>query len=284
MGEARGSCLCGGVAWRVRDALDFTSHCHCSRCRKAHGMGFGTYLVCGEDSFTLERGRELIERYESSPGFFRPFCRRCGSVVPDGEPWKGMLGVPFGPFDDDPGVRPLSHIFVSSKPPWLEITDDLPRFDGYPPGFDANTLDDLPRRGQGEGVTGSCLCGDVTFTAESPPLRYYNCHCSRCRKARSALFASNVFWQADRLRFTSGADRLTSYKVPEAQFFTQVFCTRCGSPMPRLDPERGIAVVPAGSLDADPGKRPECHIFVASKAPWHEISDALAQYDERPTA
>jgi hypothetical protein len=285
MAEAKASCLCGGVAWRVRDPLDFTSHCHCGRCRKSHGTPFATYLICGAETFTLDRGRELIARYESSPGFFRPFCSRCGAVVPDGEPWKGMVGVPFGPFDDDPGVRPLSHIFVSSKPPWFEIEDDLPRFDGYPPGFDAAGLDDLPARTRpAGGVSGSCLCGDIAFTLEGAAMRYYNCHCSRCRKGRAALYASNAFWSADALRFTRGEERLAFYKVPEAQFFAQVFCQRCGSPMPRVDRDRGIVVVPAGSLDGDPGKRPERHTFVASKAPWFDIPGNLPQHDERPTA
>jgi hypothetical protein len=39
-------------------------------------------------------------------------------------------------------------------------------------------------------------------------------------------------------------------------------------------------VVPLGSLDDDPGVRPREHIFVASKAPWFEIVDALPQYAE----
>jgi hypothetical protein len=29
--------------------------------------------------------------------------------------------------------RPGAHIFVASKAPWHTITDDLPRFDEYPP-------------------------------------------------------------------------------------------------------------------------------------------------------
>jgi hypothetical protein len=28
-------------------------------------------------------------------------------------------------------IRPAGHIFVGSKAPWFEITDDLPQFDEY---------------------------------------------------------------------------------------------------------------------------------------------------------
>ena len=69
---------------------------------------------------------------------------------------------------------------------------------------------------------------------------------------------------------------------PEARFFTQTFCRTCGSAMPRVDPGRGIAVIPMGALDDGPGVTPREHIFVGSKAPWFEIADALPQHAEWP--
>ncbi len=40
--------------------------------------------------------------------------------------------------------------------------------------------------------------------------------------------------------------------------------------------------IPIGTLDNDPGIKPSVHIFVASKAPWFEITDSLPQYPEMP--
>src|SRR5262249_58775551 len=114
--------------------------------------------------------------------------------------------------------------------------------------------------------------------------RAWTCHCSRCRKARAAAHASNLFTAANDLRFTRGDHLLATYKVPTARYFTQVFCRTCGSPMPRVDSERGFAVVPMGSLDDDPGVRPQRHIFAASKAPWYELVDALPQDAEFPSS
>src|SRR5438094_3106371 len=51
-------------------------------------------------------------------------------------------------------------------------------------------------------------------------------------------------------------------------------------PVPRIDGERNFAIVPMGTLDDDPGMRPQAHIFVGSKAPWYEIQDELPQYEE----
>jgi hypothetical protein len=54
--------------------------------------------------------------------------------------------------------------------------------------------------------------------------------------------------------------------------------------MPRVDRERGFAVVPMGALDDDPGIRPQRHIFVGSKAPWYEIADGLPRDVEFPSS
>ena len=95
---AKGSCLCGGVRWEIDGPLDLMSHCHCARCRKAHGTAFATYAAGRYDRFRLE-GKEKVARWESSPGFFRCFCRGCGSVVP-GDPFDGeRIFVPVGNFN-----------------------------------------------------------------------------------------------------------------------------------------------------------------------------------------
>ena len=41
------------------------------------------------------------------------------------------MHVALGSLVDTPTVRPTEHIFVGSKAPWFEITDELPRFDEY---------------------------------------------------------------------------------------------------------------------------------------------------------
>ena len=110
--------------------------------------------------------------------------------------------------------------------------------------------------------------------------RATNCHCGRCRKARAAAHASNLFTSDSGLRFTRGAERLTLYKLPGARYFAQAFCRDCGGKLPRLDAERKLAVVPMGALDDDPGTRPSAHIFTASKAPWYEIADDLPRHAE----
>jgi hypothetical protein len=282
----RASCLCGDVAWETDGPLEFMHHCHCGRCRKAHGAAFSTAMMCDASRFRITRGRERIARFASSDAVSRAFCSRCGSLVPDDQAlWQGNVFLHAGPFDDVPGVHAVGHIFVASKAPWFDISDGLPAFDAYPPGVDAAVLPDLPARTPaGDGARGSCLCGGVAFVVEGRPFRAYHCHCSRCRTARAAAFASNLFTRFDGTRIVQGEDLLASYKVPEARYFTSVFCRRCGAKMPRFDRERDVAVVPMGALDDDPGIRPQRHIFVGSKAPWFDITDDLPRDELAATA
>jgi len=278
----RGSCLCGTVAFEAEAPFELMHHCHCSRCRKAHGSPFATYAGVAEDRFRWTSGRDSVARHESIPAFFRCFCGRCGSVVP-GAPADGKVFIPVGLLDEDPGARPLAHIFYASRAPWYEAHDSLPRFDAYPEGFDAAVVPDRPPLDPPGGLRGSCLCGGVTYVVDGAALRAWSCHCSRCRKARSAAHASNLFTTADGVRFTRGEDLVVEYKVPEARYFRHRFCRACGSSMPRIDRERNLAVVPMGSLDDDPGAaKPNRNILVSSKAPWYQITADLPQDAELP--
>ena len=135
-----------------------------------------------------------------------------------------------------------------------------------------------------ETVKGSCLCGAVAYEYRGEPVRAHNCHCKRCRKIRGTPFAANLFVPVEAFRFTRGESEVRSYKLPEAARFTHAFCGICGSSLPVAFPSRGVAVIPMGSLDDDPGLTPERHIFVDSKAPWETITDALPQHPEAPPA
>jgi hypothetical protein len=274
----RGSCLCGDVAWEASGPFELMSHCHCSMCRKSHGTGYATTVAAPAAGFRVVRGEASVARTESSPGTFRTFCPRCGSAL-----WNAAaerVFMPAGCLDDDPGVRPIAHIFVASKAPWDEISDALPRLDTMPAEFGAGVVRPAPQAALPGHVQGSCLCGGVAYEIDGPIREMRHCHCSRCRKARSAAHATNVVVRESALRWLRGEELVEIFRVPGAKYFANCFCRVCGSKVPRVDPSRGLAVVPAGGLDHDPGARPRMHIFVGSKAAWHEIADALPRHDE----
>jgi hypothetical protein len=194
----------------------------------------------------------------------------------------GMVIAPAGNLDDDPGIRPTKHMFVGSKAGWYAITDSLPQFEEYPPEFGMPATPRPPVELRPEVAQGSCLCGEVAYEIPTRPLRMFYCHCSRCRRGRSAAHAANVFYDAGGFRWIRGAELVQEFRLPGAQYFATAFCGNCGSELPRVSVERNVAVVPAGSLDSDPGISPSGHIFVDSRAAWFDITDALPQFAEMP--
>jgi hypothetical protein len=130
----RGSCLCGGVRFEIRGAPLWMSRCHCSRCRKSSG---GTTVAVRARDFHFVAGADLVARYQPPPPYtlVRCFCRICGT--PLGEPETNPRGFPIAvaALDDDPLVRLALHEHVAEKAPWEELSDDLPKFPGHPPGF-----------------------------------------------------------------------------------------------------------------------------------------------------
>ena len=129
----RGSCLCGGVRYEIRGPVSRVTHCHCSMCRKAHGAAFATYGRVEGGDFALVSGADHIASYQSSPEVIRTFCKRCGSPLQFISAKRpGKFSLTLGTLDDDPGVETSSHIFVGSKAPWFQITDDLPQHEARP--------------------------------------------------------------------------------------------------------------------------------------------------------
>ena len=124
----RGSCLCGGVKYRISGPLSDARYCHCSMCRKAHGSAFRARAAVKAGDFEFVEGTELVTFYESSPGNRRGFCRICGSpIVSKFDAHPDLYSLPLGALDDDPGIRPMQHVHVASKAPWFTIADDLPQ-------------------------------------------------------------------------------------------------------------------------------------------------------------
>ena len=128
-------------------------------------------------------------------------------------------------------------------------------------------------------VNGSCLCGAVTYEVAAPLEFIGNCHCSICRKAHGAAFATWGIITAGRFRWLKGESHVRHYESSPGR--TRCFCGTCGSPLASAHAGT-VGEVVVGSIDGDPGDRPREHIFVGSKAVWHEITDALPRHEAWP--
>lgn len=129
---------------------------------------------------------------------------------------------------------------------------------------------------------GSCLCQAVTYQFDGPEFVFQYCHCSRCRKFTGSAHAANILVDPVKFKWLTGEALVGRFEHPEAKHFATCFCTRCGSSLPWQSKSGGAVVIPAGTLDEDPGIQPTQNIFFASRAPWRVAVEDLVQFDELP--
>ena len=129
-------------------------------------------------------------------------------------------------------------------------------------------------------VEGSCLCQGFKFEVSGDFGNMTDCHCSMCRKAHGAAFATFVSCGTGDYEILEGKDLVCSYK--SSQQGVRKFCKVCGTNLPI--PFGDQVYIPAGILDGDPGVRTSAHLFVGSKAPWVDIADDAPQHKEFPTS
>ena len=125
-----GRCECRAVRYRVADAFLYAANCHCSNCRAGTGSAFKAFAGIERDKLEVLEGAETLLVWGSDTDNHTR-CGVCGSllfsVVRDG----AYVHVALGSLVDEPSIRPSEHIFVGSKAPWFEITDELSQSEEY---------------------------------------------------------------------------------------------------------------------------------------------------------
>ena len=155
-------------------------------------------------------------------------------------------------------------------------------------------------------LEGSCHCGAVRFTVESPhPYPFNLCYCSICRKTTGGGgFAINLGASHDTLS-VEGEEDLRVYQAMvqdpgESQTHQSPaqrnFCGLCGSHLWLWDPRWPDLVPPlASAIDTALPVPPErTHLLLDSKAPWVQVrsdsrdklypqfpEESIAQWHER---
>ena len=131
-------------------------------------------------------------------------------------------------------------------------------------------------------IRGRCECGDIQFEISGDIVDYSHCHCSQCRRLSGAAYGTFAGVKRQDFRYVAGESGLGYFDSSTVN--TRVFCKRCGSNIlviPNNEPD--MFYVCMGVIDGMPETPPVYHIYVGSKAPWHEILDDAPQHEEAPS-
>lgn len=138
---------------------------------------------------------------------------------------------------------------------------------------------DLPRPPSPQApLEGGCLCGAVRFEISAPFLSAGYCHCTHCQRRTGTGSSISGRVPQDGFRLLQGAAEIRAFQPPEGR--PKLFCASCGSALfsgePFSDEEVAVRM---GTLDRDPGIRPEYRQFAGSAASWEPVpEDGLTRY------
>ena len=128
-------------------------------------------------------------------------------------------------------------------------------------------------------LRGRCACKAVGYEVSDDFVEAYNCHCSNCRASTGSAFKPWGEIDPETFRVTKGAESMIVQGDLDGHH-----ARRCGTCFSLLywTGYQGKIRIPYGTLIDEPSLKPTAHIYVGSKASWHEILDDLPRHDESP--
>ena len=129
-----GGCMCGAIRYELMSDPFDCGWCHCRTCQLTSGAPAMVFASVPEGDMVWTKGPDRVKSVASSSFGHRTFCGVCGTpfqMKVNHQPETVDFSI--ATLDQPGAVTPGFHIFWSSKVPWFEPADDLPRFDKFRP-------------------------------------------------------------------------------------------------------------------------------------------------------
>ena len=131
-------------------------------------------------------------------------------------------------------------------------------------------------------ASGHCLCGKVSYTITSEPVRMGQCHCDDCQRSTGTGHTSNAFFPSDSVTIKGETSSYTSIADNGAEI-TRHFCPECGSRVfGKSNLFTEITAFPVGCLDDHSWFKPQAIVYNKRKPAWDFMDDSVPTFDEMP--
>ncbi len=128
MTTARGQCLCNAVHFTMEFPSKWVAHCHCTRCQRAHGAAFVTWVSAEQEQVQITDDTQVLRWHVSELGGQRGFCGVCGSsMFFKGGLWPGEIHLSRALFTEPVDKEPQVHAYYNTHVSWIDIQDSLPK-------------------------------------------------------------------------------------------------------------------------------------------------------------
>ena len=123
-------------------------------------------------------------------------------------------------------------------------------------------------------MTGRCLCGAVTYTAQDAEKKYKACHCGMCRRWSGgpafAVHAGGVEFR--------GEENIRRYD--SSSWAERAFCVRCGTNLfYRMKPS-GTPILWLGTFDDQSGFELVGEIYIDAKPEGYSLAGDHSRFTE----
>lgn len=131
-------------------------------------------------------------------------------------------------------------------------------------------------------MTGSCLCGAVSYELAGDVIATAVCHCDHCQRQSGGPFSVNLVAHESQLT-VSGT--LTTYGDTgddggDTVYVERRFCGVCGSPIvSALVETEGIIAVKAGTLHEKSAVQPTVEAWCEHRQPWVDLPGMQVSLD-----
>jgi hypothetical protein len=116
---------------------------------------------------------------------------------------------------------------------------------------------------------GHCVCGAVSYTIYSKPIRMAQCHCKDCQRASGTGHTSLAFFKQD--------------DVDSGNINTKHFCPTCGSRVYGENSGRpGVVGIAVGCLDKNDWFSPQAVVYTKGRAAWDKTPEDVPNFERMP--
>ena len=131
-------------------------------------------------------------------------------------------------------------------------------------------------------ITGHCLCGNITFSADCDIKMIGNCHCDDCRQATGAAYGTLLFLDESAVTI-NGTPKIFKHKADSGADMEKLFCPDCGSQMFGRNSNRpGTITVRAGVVDQKALVEPAFNVYLSSRIPSTPVNPDIKGFDKMP--
>ena len=124
----RGYCLCEKTTWEYDGEPTWACYCHCDDCRRNCAAPVVAWIGVPLKKFRWTG--TAPKTYESSKGVYRHSCGNCGSPIGfEADHYAGGMHLYAASLENPLNFQPTFHVNHGSMLPWLNIQDDLKKYE-----------------------------------------------------------------------------------------------------------------------------------------------------------